>query len=968
MIELRTLGSLELRYNGGVAPRGNPLQTKRLVLLAYLAATPAEGFRRRDTLLGLFWPELDQEHARGSLRQALHTLRKALGDRAIISRGESEIALDGAMVSTDARALETALAAGNPIEALSHYRGEFLEGVFVADASSELEEWVAAERIRLRRLAAKAAWAAAAQPAGRGDTGQYVRRAVLLSGDDEAALRKGIKLLDRMGDRAAAAALFEEFSHRVARDLDVKPSAESQAAMQAVRDRHVPTPVPATPVPASETAGLITPSPALSARRPGKKLLIAGVVGGAITLALIALMGPGRTKSPPAATGLVAVVPFRVSDADSSLAWLHDGIVELLATRLAGAGGLALSDPATVLATWKRASPVEGLDAPHDVALVVAGRVGAARIIEGSVMGTSQRLTLSARLSSATGPEDFARAVVEGSPDSLPQLVDRLAAQLLGQSAGLEGAQLASLADVSPPAIRAFLEGRAAFRSGRLERAAQSFLEATMLDSTFALAGWQLARVAGWVGRWPDRERGFSIATVGRAQLGPADRALLDATLADRRRAPDPFGRWDAVVTAFPERPEAWYALGQAHYAWGALAGEARPLERAAEAFRRGWLLDSVAGARRGDGEPVAEATLFMVNLAHLRGDTAEVLRLAARVLANDSTTTLARTMMWHRALVTSDAARVAFWQANSDASQRTIMWISLFVTWSGIGVVDYPKVTEVDRRRLRAHDPGYSQFAFTAMALILGRPSDVPRDGPGMGSTNRTGPRAQLRNAMWWNADTLIAIEAARRMSDAAAVPPSDGTAARERVYDACTLGEWRASRGDYAAAAAASRQLRSAPFAIMPDSAAVVRYAGLCAALLDAMHASGLKLPGARSRLVTADSLAKASFYMVCCGEGVSDANLQLARLFELEGDIPQALEAVRRGAGEYGGAPLYLTTLLREEGRLAAMSGDTTAAVRAYRHYLALRLDPEPSVKPEVDQVRGALAALEGPRPGN
>jgi serine/threonine-protein kinase len=237
MIELRTLGALELRYRGEPRPGGSALQSKRLVLLAYLAASPANGFRRRDTLLGLFWPELDQEHARGSLRQALHTMRKALGEGAIVTRGESEIGLDATLITTDARGLEAYLADGNPVEALSHYRGEFLEGVFVADASPELEEWIAAERIRLRRVASKAAWAAAEKPAGRGETGQYVRRAVLLSGADEAALRKGIALLDRMGDRAAAAALFEEFASRVARDLDVQPSAESQAAMRAVRER-----------------------------------------------------------------------------------------------------------------------------------------------------------------------------------------------------------------------------------------------------------------------------------------------------------------------------------------------------------------------------------------------------------------------------------------------------------------------------------------------------------------------------------------------------------------------------------------------------------------------------------------------------------------------------------------------------------------------------------------------------------
>jgi len=98
MFELRTLGSLELLRNGDGDPRAIPMQAKRLALLAQLAALPARGFRRRDTLLLLFWPELDQEHARGALRQALHFLRKTLGEGAILTRGEDEIGLEPAAV------------------------------------------------------------------------------------------------------------------------------------------------------------------------------------------------------------------------------------------------------------------------------------------------------------------------------------------------------------------------------------------------------------------------------------------------------------------------------------------------------------------------------------------------------------------------------------------------------------------------------------------------------------------------------------------------------------------------------------------------------------------------------------------------------------------------------------------------------------------------------------------------------
>jgi len=60
-------------------------------------------------------------------------------------------------------------------------------------------------------------------------------------------------------------------------------------------------------------------------------------------------------------------------------------------------------------------------------------------------------------------------------------------------------------------------------------------------------------------------------------------------------------------------------------------------------------------------------------------------------------------------------------------------------------------------------------------------------------------------------------------------------------------------------------------------------------------------------------------------------------------------------------------YLSSLLKDEGRLAALTGDREGAIRAYEHYLALRSDPEPSLKPEVDRVRAELAKLVGePKP--
>ena len=93
---------------------------------------------------------------------------------------------------------------------------------------------------------------------------------------------------------------------------------------------------------------------------------------------------------------------------------------------------------------------------------------------------------------------------------------------------------------------------------------------------------------------------------------------------------------------------------------------------------------------------------------------------------------------------------------------------------------------------------------------------------------------------------------------------------------------------------------------------------------------------------------------------GYGEYSLNLLASQLHESRGDRRGALAALRRRA-YIGDGAIMLTTYLREEGRLAALTGDRDGAIAAYRHYLALRAAPEPALVPDVNRVRAALAAL-------
>jgi hypothetical protein len=89
---------------------------------------------------------------------------------------------------------------------------------------------------------------------------------------------------------------------------------------------------------------------------------------------------------------------------------------------------------------------------------------------------------------------------------------------------------------------------------------------------------------------------------------------------------------------------------------------------------------------------------------------------------------------------------------------------------------------------------------------------------------------------------------------------------------------------------------------------------------------------------------------------------ANYTIARLREAQGDLPRALAAIRRRDVDYFPAYMWsLPAFLRQEGRLAALAGDTAGALRAYDDYLTLRTAPDPPLRAQRDSVVAERASL-------
>ena len=237
LIELRTLGTLDLHSAEGRELHSLLAQPKRVALLAYLCIAKPHGFHRRDALLGLFWPNSDQEHARTSLRKSLHILRRSLGDGAILSRGDEEVAVHFHLVSCDAAAFEASVKAKRLEEALELYGGDLLAGFFI-DEAPEFEQWLHSERTRLRACAARASGGLSDQFEASGDIAAAVtwaRRSLELSDTDERALHKLLELQCRAGDRAGAIQAYETFARRLATEYETEPSADMRSLIERIR-------------------------------------------------------------------------------------------------------------------------------------------------------------------------------------------------------------------------------------------------------------------------------------------------------------------------------------------------------------------------------------------------------------------------------------------------------------------------------------------------------------------------------------------------------------------------------------------------------------------------------------------------------------------------------------------------------------------------------------------------------------
>lgn len=389
---------------------------------------------------------------------------------------------------------------------------------------------------------------------------------------------------------------------------------------------------------AGAPSDVVSAAPASStvSRRPQRAPARVAVVGLiACFFGAGALLWRSRSAAPALDADRVAVAPFDVIAPGLEL-W-REGLADLLARSLDGAGPLRTVSPTMVIRRWQGRSD-------RGSAERVAQRTGAGLVVYGTLVPEGpDSVRLAASVLDATRGQVAAEAEARGPDDQVARLADSLALRVLGELGrvrSLGAARSAGLGSGSLPAVRAFLQGEQFYRRTEWDSAWSSYQRAVGLDTAFALAFWRLGTVRAWQfgaadslaqvhylralrsldHGLPPRE---SLLVMFDSLIGSLDESALPDSSVEERAA-RLFHTAGELTRRYPSDPESWAALGEArvHFGMGRGAGRSAALT----AFGRAIDLDSA----------YAPAYLHAVELAATLDDRPALRQYAAAFLALD--------------------------------------------------------------------------------------------------------------------------------------------------------------------------------------------------------------------------------------------------------------------------------------------------------------------------------------------
>ena len=353
---------------------------------------------------------------------------------------------------------------------------------------------------------------------------------------------------------------------------------------------------------------------------------------------------------------VVAVLPFSVQGSPD-MAYLGAGMVDLLSTKLDGVGEIRAVDPRAVLGIVEQARE-ENIDPASG--RQIADRLGAGSFVLGNIVEIGGRLRISAAVYPPMSSIPTEQGSSDGEAEGIFDLVDELAAQLVtvddrGPGASIDGIEDRTTSSFA--ALKHYLSGIRAFRAARFQLAADELTQAVELDSTFALAWYQLSATAEWLF---DADLIVSAAEQARKysdRLPDRSRRLVEALYTGKLgRNREALRLYRELLASYPDDVEGWYQLAELQFHTGPSIGsspqESLPawerlvyfepdqvtalihMARIYAVLDMPAMVDSVAG-RVLELEPEAERNVELLSLMAAVQDTDEIPpRLDARLRA----------------------------------------------------------------------------------------------------------------------------------------------------------------------------------------------------------------------------------------------------------------------------------------------------------------------------------------------
>ena len=364
-------------------------------------------------------------------------------------------------------------------------------------------------------------------------------------------------------------------------------------------------------------------------------------------------------KPPAFDSDLIAVAPFDVAAPALSL-W-HEGMVDVLARNLDGAGPLRSVAASTVIRGWSGRADAESAQA-------LGERTGAGLVVFGGLIVAGDSVRATAALYDASSGQklgEFERSDLAERMDRLSDSLTVSVVRELSLTRRIDVARATAAPTTSIVALKLYLQGEQLYRSAQWDSAKTLYYRATQIDTAFALAYHRLAAVLKPGGvRDPSDSLAHALMRMPerfRDGLAPREQLLaaIDSLSADAYFTWNPgklagngaasalvihalYAAIDSALVQYPNDPEFAYIRADARARYEQDVGYGEFDDRALIAlFDRSIALDSsfapayvvpVAGVSYLDGPDEARRYVQAYRSQKGRGGSSRVMRFAEHV------------------------------------------------------------------------------------------------------------------------------------------------------------------------------------------------------------------------------------------------------------------------------------------------------------------------------------------------